>query len=320
MGALAISVLGLLLALGLILAGRRYFLKAGNELRCRHCAYLLRGIDSDRCPECGHPTRDAVRGQFSRRWHLLILGAVIAIPSVYGISRTWYRPFYQPAWFRMAPTRLLLWQERFPSCTYFCWKELRDRTVRGQLTPAQQSVLFQAAVHRSKSLARKRMEKRDINECLLRLAATGKLSRRQADQACDASVLFFDTAGLKYDPGIPALHLRVYYSIVAGLAQRHRLWTNVWVSGQVDPQTIASHKFRIRHNLHFHIGMIMFTGDEIKISLAPGQHTLTVTHHFDFYSGTDGDFAHSHGFGTCTRTATTHFVVPVAKKPATRPF
>ena len=54
-----------------------------DELRCAGCGYILEGIASDRCPECGRETKDAVRGRFHRRRGLTFAGAALLLISLY---------------------------------------------------------------------------------------------------------------------------------------------------------------------------------------------------------------------------------------------
>ena len=88
----------LILLIGVVLLHAGAFLirighwprRTGTEPFCRRCDYVLLGIDSDRCPECGQflSPRTILRGQRVRRGDLtflgaflLLLGATIAIAS-----------------------------------------------------------------------------------------------------------------------------------------------------------------------------------------------------------------------------------------------
>ncbi len=43
----------ILLALGIILTYRESSRRLGDDPHCRKCGYLLHGLESQRCPECG---------------------------------------------------------------------------------------------------------------------------------------------------------------------------------------------------------------------------------------------------------------------------
>jgi hypothetical protein len=53
--------------------------RAGTDPFCRRCDYLLLGIESDRCPECGQflSPRTIIRGHRRRRTPLTLLGVLL---------------------------------------------------------------------------------------------------------------------------------------------------------------------------------------------------------------------------------------------------
>jgi hypothetical protein len=72
-------VVPLLLAVGLLYAGRRR--RVGDEPHCRGCNYLLHGIQSERCPECGTALWPLaiVRGEPTRRWAPFVAGWLMIV-------------------------------------------------------------------------------------------------------------------------------------------------------------------------------------------------------------------------------------------------
>jgi len=74
----------LLVGIIVLVLWHRYGVVVGRRLRqkwCIHCGYNLRGVTSERCPECGHERKDSSRAKFDAdRGHLLLpAGRVFAI-------------------------------------------------------------------------------------------------------------------------------------------------------------------------------------------------------------------------------------------------
>lgn len=87
---------------------RRRFRRVGDAPHCIHCNYLLVGIQSERCPECGKPIRSVVTGE--RRYsHLrLAIGlacAVIAPLICWKPLSRWASVVY---WYPYRPTFLVI--------------------------------------------------------------------------------------------------------------------------------------------------------------------------------------------------------------------
>src|SRR2546422_6434338 len=100
----------------------------GDELRCPRCAYLLIGINSEQCPECGTPTKHAIKGTLHRRSAVIATGVLVALIGVYGTGFSWREPLTQAWWYKVAPLRALVWQQKYVATNYgWCWRELEDR-------------------------------------------------------------------------------------------------------------------------------------------------------------------------------------------------
>jgi hypothetical protein len=109
----------------LLYAGRRR--RVGDAPHCRNCNYLLHGLSSERCPECGSALSSAaiVHGEPRRRWKsffagwlVLLLAGVLVFTD--GISQLqsvdWYH--YKPTYFVLrdlnsgrAPDQQKAWTE-----------------------------------------------------------------------------------------------------------------------------------------------------------------------------------------------------------------
>lgn len=100
----------LLIACGLWVAIRRSRRRIGSEPRCPSCDYLLIGLSSGRCPECGNPfdSVDLVHGHRRGRRGRIFVGLVLAAAGIalswrpvndWSSSIYWYQ--YRPTYFVM---------------------------------------------------------------------------------------------------------------------------------------------------------------------------------------------------------------------------
>src|ERR1700722_736738 len=126
-----------LIAVAMIIGGRKR--RVGTDPYCRQCNYLLHGLSSDRCPECGsHLSPDGIAlGQPRRRvkrfifgWLLLLLwGAtitMIATSQFQGID--WYS--YEPTYFVFRDLN-----SSNNAGALRAWSELTRRDTAGSLSP-----------------------------------------------------------------------------------------------------------------------------------------------------------------------------------------
>jgi ribosomal protein L34E len=78
-----VSVSALLACPGVWLTFTRSRRRRGDELRCGACEYLLHGIESDRCPECGTPIDylNIARGRRRGRSLRIVVGLGLLIAA-----------------------------------------------------------------------------------------------------------------------------------------------------------------------------------------------------------------------------------------------
>jgi hypothetical protein len=127
-----------LLGLTLTIAGAIHWKRArrvrvGDEPHCPKCGYLLVGIDSDRCPECGASITPAtiVRGQRARTWPggaTLLAGLIFLAPGLIGLAM-------QINWYHLEPAFMLIRQVRSGATSgALAFNELLRRERAGSLS------------------------------------------------------------------------------------------------------------------------------------------------------------------------------------------
>jgi hypothetical protein len=140
--------LPLVLAVPLLIRGRRR--RVGSEPHCRKCDYLLHGIESERCPECGSALspKTIVHGERRRRvpsfiggWLLLLLGLaiVIAAATVQVQQIDWYE--YEPTHFVLKDLA-----SQNNATVIKAWHELTRRDALGSLSAGVRDKLVQFAI------------------------------------------------------------------------------------------------------------------------------------------------------------------------------
>jgi hypothetical protein len=145
-----VYVVPLLLAGVLLYFGRRR--RVGTDPHCRRCNYLLHGIESERCPECGGMLSQGaiVRGEPRRRWGLLIFGWLVvllvgslwvtdAIIRLQGVN-----------WYQYEPTHYVLrdLNSNQIATAQRAWTELVRRDAAGSLSAQTRDQLVRFALAR----------------------------------------------------------------------------------------------------------------------------------------------------------------------------
>jgi len=100
-----------------------------GEPYCRRCNYCLKGCPSDRCPECGAPTRRPVIGRSVRRRLVAALVPLVVALTAYGsMLATLRRPLF--SWKRL-PWQIGFYSSRptFGGPTWLLFYESIDRIV-----------------------------------------------------------------------------------------------------------------------------------------------------------------------------------------------
>ena len=115
--------------------------RVGDEPRCRKCKYILIGISSSRCPECGRDV--TAKGRQVGLWRLrrvaFATGLCLALISLAVVEQYVYPRVYSYVngvdWYRYYPTDWLL--SLVDRDTAVIGKELVDRLDRGLLSEEQ---------------------------------------------------------------------------------------------------------------------------------------------------------------------------------------
>jgi hypothetical protein len=123
------DAVGLLLAASLLYVGRKR--RVGSEPHCPKCNYLLRGIQSDRCPECGtlRTAATAVRGEPKRRWTAFLAGSLVfLLISAFTIWCS-IEDMQKVDWYSYKPAYFVLWDlnSNHKIAALRAWSELKKR-------------------------------------------------------------------------------------------------------------------------------------------------------------------------------------------------
>lgn len=193
-------VVGLvLLVVGL--RGRR----VGDEPRCRKCKYDLTGLDSDRCPECGHAItqKTTVHGFRRRRRALWLPGALLMAVS---LSVAGYGGYQAAQWktYRDYPVFMLRWKAA--NGDFRAANALNNRIRRGALQPEQLRSFADTAIDQyTKAVAPPRIGFTTLSQAQLEwaqllesLIKAGLLDARQQRKLVEHCFAF----GLTYRPRV----------------------------------------------------------------------------------------------------------------------
>jgi hypothetical protein len=141
----------LLLLVGGILIKRGFWpRRMGNEPYCRACGYLLIGIDSQRCPECGvflSPLA-IVHGQRRRRLGLGWTGVAVLVLLIGLLCPYLAGEFDDISWYEMKPTFWVIHDLRSssPSDAYRAMLELKRRENGGTLSLKNEQQIIEIAL------------------------------------------------------------------------------------------------------------------------------------------------------------------------------
>jgi hypothetical protein len=302
------SLAGLVFGVFLIYVGRRKRVIAGAERRCAACGYILRGINSELCPECGTPTAHAVHGELKRPWGTLIVGVIIAVASTVGIARHWQAPFHTKTWFHIAPTRALVWQQRRdPRSSYRVWEELVKRAAANKFSDAEVTLVFNAAVVDVKARTTPMASRNDPNplprDCLLQLLAVGRLDPARADAACDALIVYVSLAPMGGDE--QSIDVHGGFGVGTTRATPPPRWLTATAQCVIDQQAVSVPEPTITESFPMSV-----SHDDRSFGTFPlkgaGTHTVELSYKFEFFAGPKDDVSNSRRLGSCTRSLTAH--------------
>jgi hypothetical protein len=142
--------LPLVLATFLIRAGRKRWI--GSDPHCRACNYILHGLQSNRCPECGATLSPTAiqHGQPRRRWGPFLSGWLILIfLAIFTISGG-ISALRDIEWYHYKPTHFVMedLNSGQPTIALRAWTELMRRDSAGSLAASTRDDLVKYALLR----------------------------------------------------------------------------------------------------------------------------------------------------------------------------
>jgi len=278
--ALATVLAGMIIAANLFIGRRRY---VGTEPHCRRCGYLLRGLESSRCPECGSPLSpgNIVFGQRTRRWKpfiaawllIALVGSLFVLGIVgYANKVDWYH--YDPAYLVLkdaASSNLAV--------SHRAWTELIRRDAAGALSTKNRDRLVRLALtDQQKSAAPYSSLDTDVINYLSARILAGDLPQDQQNRIFDQAMRL----RLVIRPHVIAGDQVPYKLIHDGLLPTGPLmWTKISMAGAaIDGKPIAANTGGYSAFSSSGSGTM---GSSIA-SPPPGKHTLTLTFHVEVFN------------------------------------
>jgi hypothetical protein len=139
----------------LLYAGRRR--RVGDAPHCRNCNYLLHGLSSERCPECGSAlSADAiVYGEPRRRWKTFVAGWLVLVLLGILVFTSGISQLQSVDWYRYKPTHFVLRDlnsGRAPD-QQRAWTELIRRDAAKSLSADARDVMASFALNRQANAA-----------------------------------------------------------------------------------------------------------------------------------------------------------------------
>lgn len=200
----------LLVAAALILWGRKHYV--GTDPHCRKCNYLLHGLESGRCPECGSTLSPEaiVHGERRRRMGSLVFGWVLilvlgSLMLTGGLSQIQQidRYHYVPTYFVLRDLNSTNQASQIQA-----WAELSRRDSAGSLSSDSRNklVLFAINLQANTTKPPSAIDQTVINYLGARLAA-GDLPADQQKKICEQSVFVWFRARPKAIAGDPVPYI-----------------------------------------------------------------------------------------------------------------
>jgi hypothetical protein len=155
-----------LLIMGLILLHAGAFLlrlawfprRIGETPHCRSCGYILEGIDSDRCPECGQHVspRTIVRGQRVRRPYLAAIACLLVLLGLTASILTLTDRFRAIDFYSYKPTGWVIADLRSAdyAVRWEAWVALDGRMKQGKFDERHRDGLDEVAIQLRSSAGR----------------------------------------------------------------------------------------------------------------------------------------------------------------------
>jgi hypothetical protein len=257
--------------------------RVGDDPHCRKCDYLLRGLSSERCPECGSLLSPAaiVYGEPRRRWKtflagllvLLLVGILIIGGGVDQLQNVdWYH--YKPTYvvLRDLNSGRLIDQQK-------AWTELMRRDADKSLWANTRDAMARFALARQANAAQpyNSLDTDTINylgrRCLAKDLPAGQLTRF-FEQSIRTKLAIRKTVVL--GDWVP------YLTIHEGLGPTQGFWTELSSAGlKLDGRTIDGYSGGSGSYSGFGSGSL---GTSTKCP-APGKHELSVTVRIRIFNG-----------------------------------
>jgi hypothetical protein len=147
-----------LLLLGFELLRRgRWPRRVGTTPHCRKCAYILTGLEADRCPECGNIIAGGgiLVGERHRRPALAWIGAILTLLGLALLVLIASGTLSRVDWNRYKPLSWLLRQadSPVPVDSTYAWAEIQRRVTGNLLSDSQQDMLVERGLQAQQSTA-----------------------------------------------------------------------------------------------------------------------------------------------------------------------
>ena len=271
------------LAVGLLYAGRRR--RIGDDPHCRRCNYILHGIESERCPECGATLSPAaiIRGERRRRWGpfaagwviLLMVGGLLVAVSDDSLSNIdWYE--YTPTYFVLRDLN-----STTPANVQRAWTELVRRDTAGELSAERRDrlVVFALAQQAAAKPPYGPMDTAAVNYLGTRLVA-GDLPAAQRTKVFEQSVRMT----LQIRPKVIAGDLVPYLFAHDGAGpENHSIWIRITEAGAtIDGKPVSGNDGGSSGFSGFSSGSF---GSALKCPVV-GKHSATLTCQITMFAGT----------------------------------
>lgn len=191
----ALALVSVLMGVPLLIAGVSFFRisfrhhRRGSEPRCSRCDYLLVGISSSRCPECGidlatHPAvrgrKIAARGLRFTGVSFLVLGSAAMVPSVrFAANRV--------EWYQYAPLSFVIRDlDGQPAAANRALRELARRSTRGNISAGNRNAIVERALREPQRQSS--WVTTQLNEFLGTEHASQRLSEDQKSRMYDRAI------------------------------------------------------------------------------------------------------------------------------------
>lgn len=287
--------------------------RVGNNPHCRRCNYLLHGINSDRCPECGamlSPAAIAYGERCRRRAPLVVGFTILALWIAFawgGLNR-----LQSVDWYHYKPTFLVLKDLNSAQTTAAlrAWNELTRRESQGSLSTANRGKLVTFALA-NQAVAKAPFSMLDtatIDYVGSRLSA-GQLTEEQKTSLFDRSIRLQLHVRSKVIAGDPVPYLVDHSGLAPGNAD---LWTKLAMDGaEIDGKHVAGNT----GSYSAWSGLSAGTFGSSLIYATPGKHHIGLTFKIEIYQGPMDSVANSKLLYQSKRTVTGQFE-ELSDKPA----